>query len=176
MFKRNHRVIIFIDGSNLYYGLRNDFGKTHLDFEKFSYALTGERHLIRVHYYIAPMPESIDAEGYESQQRFLDRLRDTPYLRVNFGRLESRNGTLVEKGVDIQLAVDMLTLAIRDTYDIGILVTGDGDFDSVVRAVQDLGKHVENATCQSTMSKHLRQTCDKFTLLDEELLRDCWLY
>jgi uncharacterized LabA/DUF88 family protein len=48
-----------------------------------------------------------------------------------------------EKGVDIDLAVDMLTGAFEDRYDTAILVSSDGDFKPVVQAVQRRGKRVE---------------------------------
>lgn len=170
------RVFIFIDGSNLYHGLKQDFNRTDLNFEKFAELLCSGRQLVRVHYYNAPIPQTTDPERYKNQQRFFDNLRNTPYHRVILGRLEPRGGTLVEKGVDINIAVDMLTLAFNNIYDVAILVTGDGDFTSVVEAVENLGKHVENATCPSTTSKALRQSCDKVITLTADFLKDCWLH
>jgi len=169
------RVFIFIDGSNLYHGLKQDFKRADLNYGKFAAMLCQNRALVRVHYYNAPIPQSNDPSRYKDQQKFFDSIRNTPYHRVILGRLEPRGSNLVEKGVDINIAVDMLTLAFKDIYDVAILVTGDGDFTSVVTAVQDLGKHIENATCKSTMSKALRQACDKVITLTPELLKDCWL-
>ena len=167
------RVMIFIDGSNLYHCLKNDFKRTDLDYGKFAQKLCAGRLLIRVHYYSAPVPQT-DMVRYQSQQRFFERLRNTPYHRVVLGRLEPRGTTLVEKGVDIKIAVDMLRLAVQNIYDVAILVSGDGDFASVVEAVQDFGKHVENATTPSASSRHLKQTCDQMITLTSSFLQDCW--
>lgn len=173
--RADDRVFIFIDGNNLYHGMRTDFGRTDLNFEIFADMLCGERRLVRVHYYNAPISENQYPVQFQTQQRFFDRLRETPYFRVILGRLEPREGTFVEKGTDIRLSVDMLTLAMRNVYDTAILVTGDSDFASLAEAVQDLGKHVENVACPSTTSTRLRHICDRATILSAEFMEPCWL-
>lgn len=170
------RVAIFIDGSNLYHSLKKDFGRANIDFAKFVQKLVAGRELVRVYYYNAPIPqEPHNKIAYRKQQQFFDYLRDLPYFRVTLGRLEQRPAGLVEKGVDINIAVDMLRYAFDDLYDVAILVSGDGDFASAVQAVQDRGKHVENAISKSGQSRHLRQTCDTCLTLDETMLADIWL-
>jgi len=47
-----------------------------------------------------------------------------------------------EKGIDVKLATDMLIHAVWDNYDAAILMSGDADFEPVVRRVRDLGKKV----------------------------------
>jgi len=149
-------VMIFIDGSNLYHCLKQELGAVRIDMGKLVTKLCSDRRLIRTYYYNAPINQGGDPEAYQSQQRFFERLRRIPYFEVKLGRLEKRpDGDLVEKGVDIMMAVDMLQLAHRNVYDTAILVTGDGDFDYVVRLVKDLGKHVENAFVQSGHSRAL---------------------
>jgi len=168
------RVCIFIDGSNFYYGLKYNFGRTDIDFYKLSLKLCGIRKLIRTYYYNAPRNKEDDEEKYKAQQRFFDALQKTPYLELKLGRLEKRDGTLVEKGVDINLAVDMLRFAFQNTYDVAILISGDGDFASAVNAVKDLGKQVETVQFKSGSSYQLRNVCDVVTYLDNEFLRDCF--
>lgn len=49
-----------------------------------------------------------------------------------------------EKGVDVKLATDLLTL--KDIYDVAIILSGDGDYVPAVQAVKDSGKHVINVS------------------------------
>ncbi|MCP4579977.1 MAG: NYN domain-containing protein, partial [candidate division Zixibacteria bacterium] len=141
----NERVMIFIDGNNLYHSLKHVIGKTNLEFQKFSRRLAGDRHLIRTYYYNAPLNREDDDDKHRQQQSFFDSLDSVPYLTKRFGRLERRNvrhtlpdGTLVstptyvEKGVDTHIVIDMLTFAFKDTYDTAILISGDEDFMVVV--------------------------------------------
>lgn len=45
------KVIVFIDGSNLYHGLKANIGKTKINFEKFVNKLVNGRELVRTYYY-----------------------------------------------------------------------------------------------------------------------------
>ena len=193
------RVAIFIDGSNFYHALKNAYGKAAIKFDQLALALTNrspERRLLRVHYYNAAYDQGTDAAAYAKQQRFFGYLRRTPYLSLSLGRLERRrleidpaarkqiepilgsplpDHTYVEKGVDTQLAVDMVKLAVANTYDVAILVSGDGDFAPAVEFVKQLGKHVELGRVKDCPCDRLRDACDVEVAIDEDLLRDCWL-
>jgi uncharacterized LabA/DUF88 family protein len=177
----NERVMIFIDGNNLYHSLKHVVGRTNLDFHKFSARLVGERHLIRTYYYNAPLNREDDDEKHRMQQSFFDSLDSVPYLTKRFGRLEKRvvrhnlpdgtfisTPTYVEKGVDTHIVIDMLTFAFKDTYDTAILVSGDEDFTIVVEQIKELGKHVEVANLGGSFL--LRQAADKYTLIDQAFL------
>ena len=164
------RVAIFIDGSNFYHGLKNVLGTAKIDFAELAKKLCAGRKLIRMYYYNVPVNRQDGEERYRRQQSFFTKLHATPYLELKLGRLVRRGGTMVEKGVDVKLAVDMLNFS--NIYDTAILVTGDGDFDLVIYGAKNMGKHVENAYFSSGHSDQLKQSCDKFILLDE-LVKDC---
>ena len=168
------KVCVFIDGSNFYHGLKKQLGNTHIDFYKLSLLLCGsQRMLIRTYYYNAPVNKDDDEEMYKHQQRFFASLDNTPYLTKKLGRLEHRNGSVIEKGVDIFLAVDMLKYAYNNSYDVAILISSDGDFSEAVNAVKDLGKHVEYAHFEYGKSKHLLACCDRHILMTNDLLTSC---
>jgi len=54
----------------------------------------------------------------------------------------SHTAVFVEKAVDVHLAIDFVTLAIKDAYDAAYLLTADGDYTPAVDAVRALGKKV----------------------------------
>ncbi|MDD5188488.1 MAG: NYN domain-containing protein [Methanoregula sp.] len=137
---------------------------------------TPQRELVRTYYYNAPVNREDDEEKYKSQQRFFDELKKLPDLQLRLGRLEHRDGGVIEKGVDIYLAVDMLRYAYNDIYDVAILISSDGDFSEAVNAVKDLGKHVEYAHFAMGISKHLMDCCDRHILLTNELLSSCFTH
>lgn len=175
------RVMVFIDGNNLYHSLKHVMGRTNLDFHEFSRRLVQDRQLIRVYYYNAPLNREDDEEKYRQQQSFFDSLDTVPYLTKKFGRLEKRlvkqtlpDGTFisvptyVEKGVDTFIVIDMLSHAYKDNYDTAILVSGDEDFAVLVDTIKDIGKHVEVANLGG--SYILRQAADKYVLIDKGML------
>ena len=54
-----NRVMVYIDGSNLYHSLRQLAGRTDVDFSKFSRKLVGaDRQLVRTYYYNAPVDQT----------------------------------------------------------------------------------------------------------------------
>ncbi len=182
------RIVIFIDGSNFYHGLKKHTGRKYFNYEKFVNLLCGrERKLIRTYYYNAPLPQQADHAAYQKQRQFFDGLRNIPYFELRLGRLEPRQKTHIcsgckseskistykEKGVDVKLAIDMLTHAANKNFDTAILVTGDGDFVEAVEAIKKFGLHVEHAYFKD-MSRALQQSCDKSIILTEEFLKDCF--
>jgi uncharacterized LabA/DUF88 family protein len=165
------RIIIFIDGNNLYHGLKTVLGNAKIDFAKFINKLSVGRRLLRTYYYNAPVSQSENPERAKSQQKFFSALYNVPYLEVKLGRLEPRGNTYVEKGVDINIAVDMLNMAYKNLYDVCILVSGDSDFHPAIQAVKDLGKHVEVAYTSTTFK--LKQIADNYILITNSFLSDC---
>ena len=136
------RIMIFIDGSNFYHGLRKNIGEdTNIDFSKLGKVIADIRKLVRTHYYNAPLDQKINPEKYRKQQRFFERLRHIPNFRLILVRMQKRTiegkPIYVVKGDDIHIATDMIVLASKNAYDTAVLVSGDGDFVPAVRAVQD---------------------------------------
>ncbi|MEW6105133.1 MAG: NYN domain-containing protein [Bacillota bacterium] len=167
-------MMIFIDGSNLYHGLKDFVGRTDVDLGKLAQKLAQDRELVRTYYYNCPVRREDGEDRYRRQQKFFAALKNLPDFEIRLGHLQQdRSGALVEKGVDVSLAVDMLSRAYKDHYDIAVLVSGDGDFARVLQEVKDLGKKVEVAFFPKC--HHLRTAADRFILLSEDLLRDCWL-
>jgi uncharacterized LabA/DUF88 family protein len=196
------RVAVFIDGSNFYYALKTAFSKVTLKFDLLALALTNrlpDRRLLRVYYYNAAYDQSADPTKYRSQQQFFSALRRTPCLTLCLGRLERRaidwsglqpgernelerilgrplpERTHVEKGVDVQLAVDMVKLAVANTYDVAVLVSGDGDFAAAVEFVKQQGKHVELGRVKGCPCERLRDVCDVEVPIDDAMLGPCWI-
>lgn len=169
----SERVVVFVDGTNFYFGCKGLMGNAKIDFHKFSRLLVKDRSLIRTYYYNSPLNKELDEIKYKSQQRFFEQLKGTPYLELRLGRLVKRNGVLVEKGTDVSIAIDMLTLAWNNVYDTAVLVSGHGDFAAAVKSVKDKGKHVENAYFKTSQSHALREACDIEVELTSDLLREC---
>lgn len=162
------RVALFIDGSNLYNGMRDNLANTRVNLQALVGQLMGERQLYRVYYYNAPLTDDYESDLRDGQQRFFESLRRIPYVTVRLGRLHRRNdGSLVEKGIDVSIAVESLALAYEDAYDTAILVSGDSDYIELVEAIKAKGKHVECAMFKNQSAGILVEYVDVFHPLDE---------
>ncbi len=169
------RVIVFIDGSNLFHAIR--YLNIKIDYQKLVSFLASDRYHIRTYFYGAVPKEkdikknSPEWDSYLRQRRFLEEL-SLQGIKVKVANLKKLpSGEFVEKEVDIMLATDMLSMAYMDNYDTGILVTGDSDFSYTVEEIQRIGKRIENASFKKTSSYQLRKVCDKFILLDDYMDR-----
>lgn len=171
--------MIFIDGSNMYHSLKAYFKRTDIDLGCFSNKILDKRHLVRMYYYNAVVGKVEEPERYKDQDKFFKSVAAIPYTELRLGRLvytnQWPNSPPFEKGVDVQLATDMITHAFKNNYDVAILVAGDNDFVGALQAVKDNGKHVEVALFGlERTSRQLRDVADRVIALDGRLLRGCW--
>lgn len=174
------RVVIFVDGSNFYHGLKKEITSpaVWVDYLRLFQILAEDRELKHIYYYSSPVNrESFGEEAYQSQQKFFSRLKKHRDLTLKLGRLEKRikDGvtTFTEKGVDVNIAVDMISMAYENRFDTAILVSGDGDFAVAISEVQKLGKVVEVAYPPSSKLFHLKQVCNRFVPIDKLIIDQC---
>ncbi|MBU0466682.1 MAG: NYN domain-containing protein [Nanoarchaeota archaeon] len=172
MDKEKEKIIVFIDGSNLYHLVKQlcpDEKQINFSFQKFLKKIVGDRNLVRVYYYNCPLDRNRDNRAYRSQQKFFQRLKEIPNFKLILCRMQKVkiNGKTIYqvKEDDIHLAVDMVKLAYNNAYDTAILVSSDGDFVPAINAVQEIGKKVEDIGFEHKFSFHLKQVCDKFLKL-----------
>lgn len=78
------------------------------------------------------------------------------------------------KGVDIALSIDLLLNASANSYDVAVLIAGDGDYVPLVEAVKRLGKVVYLVFFKRTgLSDDLWMAADAFFEM-EPFFNDCW--
>ena len=170
----SERVTIFIDGSNLYHSLENNFKRHDLNFTEFIAKLCHNRPMYRTYYYNVLQDPSRRQDAPKVQSDFLDILHRTPYLEVRLGGTKLSQGVSVEKGIDIMLATDLLHFAWRDFYDVAILVSGDSDFAYALQTVKNMGKYVEIAYFDNAVSRDLLDMADYRHLLDRSFFTGLW--
>lgn len=172
---QNQRVAVFIDGSNLYHSLEENCGRMDLDFEAFVYKLVGGRQLYRTYYYNILQDAEKRPQAAQEQQKFLASLYSIPRFEVRLGTTKQRGDQVVEKGVDIMLATDLLQYAWNNLYDVAVLVSGDGDFAYAVQAAKNSGKYVELAAFPNNLAPELSQIADERHFLDQQFFKDLWV-
>jgi uncharacterized LabA/DUF88 family protein len=178
MTSQAERVMVFIDGSNLYHSLKGNFKRTDIDIGKFVKKIVEKRRLVRIYYYNASVGRREEPERYRDQQAFFASVGAIPYCELRLGRLVYQNwpnSPPYEKGVDVQLTTDLLTHSFKNNYDVGILVAGDSDYVGALQAVKDNGKNIEVALFgKEKTSRPLREVADRIITIDKRYLRGCW--
>jgi len=162
----NERVVVFIDGGNMFHA--TNALKLKINYKKLVEILRRDRWLLRAYFYTGipsgDLPKEL-REQLRRQQGFLNELQNLG-IKVKTMPLKKTPEGYIEKGVDILIATDMISLAFENSYDTAVLVSGDSDFVPVVEKIQELGKRVENAAFKKISSYELRRMCDEFILLD----------
>ena len=77
---------------------------------------------------------------------------------------------MVEKAVDVMLAIDMVVMAERNEFDTAYLLSADGDLTPAVEAVRASGRKVFVASAQS--GARLAASCNTFIKLRPEWFED----
>ena len=156
------RIALFIDGANLY-ATAKTLG-FDIDFKRLLHEFQSRGTLVRALYYTAIYENS----EFSSIRPLIDWLGYNGYIVVTKIAKEftDASGHRKLKGnLDIELAVDALELA--EHIDQMVLFSGDGDFRSLVNAVQRRGVRVtviSTTSCQPPMiADELRRQADVFT-------------
>ena len=155
------RIALFIDGANLYASAKT-LG-FDIDFRRLLKEFQGRGRLIRAFYFTA----LIDDQEYSSVRPLVDWLDYNGYSVVTKPAKEFTDSTgrrRIKGNMDIEIAVGALELAPH--LDTMVLFSGDGDFRSLVEAVQRRGVRVivvsTNATEPSMVADELRRQADEF--------------
>jgi uncharacterized LabA/DUF88 family protein len=171
---QQERAIVLIDGGNFYFKLR-DLQLHQLiqfDFSSFAHFLIGNRTLVEAAYYVGKVRTDGTAK---SQQLFNDQRRLLAHLRkhntrYSLGYLLKTEGKFQEKGVDVQMAVDMLVAAYEDRCEKLYLVSSDTDLLPAIHTAQQKGKTVVYVGFSHKLSRALVATCKETQTLTREAL------
>jgi uncharacterized LabA/DUF88 family protein/uncharacterized coiled-coil DUF342 family protein len=152
------RVGIFVDVQNMFYAARQHDAR--LDFEKLMQAAVGERRLIRAVAYVIQTPE-VDQTG------FVAMLQQRSY-QVRRKDLRLRSDGSAKGDWDMGMAIDMIGMA--DKLDVMVLVSGDGDFVSLVHLLKEMGPRVEVFSFPHNTARDLMEAADQYYAIDDTLL------
>jgi uncharacterized LabA/DUF88 family protein len=162
----SNRIAIFIDGANLY-ATAKTLG-FDIDYRRLLTEFQSRGTVLRAFYYTA----IIEDQEYSSIRPLVDWLDYNGFTVVTKATKEfiDASGRRKVKGnMDIELAVDAMELA--DQIDQMVLFSGDGDFRSLVEAMQRHGVRVivvsSIATQPPMIADELRRQADVFTDLRE---------
>jgi uncharacterized LabA/DUF88 family protein len=146
------RVITYIDGFNLYFGLREQGWRKYmwLDLPALSRALLRtDQTLLQTKYFTSRVSGNPGKE--QRQSAWLDAINTLPDLSVYWGRFqadrkECRNCHAAafvpqEKKTDVNIATELLCDAHSDAFDTAIVISGDADLVPPIAAIRRLFPH-----------------------------------
>lgn len=154
-WKKFGRIIIFIDAANIIYSCK-DLG-WKIAYKRLQKYFQQNADLVDIYFYSGREPDNAKQEG------FLAMLSRKGFkLRVK--QVKTRRDKTQKSDVDVDLAVDMLLLT--EQYDTAVLMSGDGDYQAAVDAVQAKGKRVIVISTRDHIARELIESADLFLWLD----------
>ncbi|MFI7035084.1 NYN domain-containing protein [Microbispora rosea] len=185
------RVGVYVDGFNLYYGLRSLRGRRYLWLDLHALAcrlLRSGQTLTAVRYFTAPIRG--DARALARQQTYQAALESLG-VEVVLGRFQEQRAscracgvswrTYEEKQSDVALAAAMVGDVALDRVDVVLLLSADSDLCAAIEAVRQVDARRGGKTRVVTVfppgrrSDGLRLASDAWFPLGEALIRQAQL-
>jgi len=142
--EKKERVIVYIDGFNLYFGMTASFPDIKwLDVELLAKnLLKPDQELMGVVYFTSMVSNNPPKE--QRQRAYISAL-ETSRVKIIFGHYKSKNKSCSrcghtwngneEKMTDVNIAVEMLKDAMEDKFDMAMLISGDSDLVPPIQAI-----------------------------------------
>lgn len=186
-----HRAIAYVDGFNLYFGLRASHRRRYywLDLPALADTfVSANQSVVHVHYFTA----RIRANGFNQadvarQSTYLDALSTSARLTRHEGHFLIKQArcrtcgstwpTYEEKMSDVNLAVQLLLDAVDDRFDTAFVVSGDSDLATPVSQVLSRfpSKRVIIAFPPKRQSAELKRIASGSFSIGADKLRKCLL-
>ena len=143
------RVIAYVDGFNLYFGLKDKGWKRYywLDIKSLAQNLLKPgQNLVTVKYFTARVSSPPDKQ--KRQSTFLDALETRKGLEIIYGhyqlnprkchRCGYEDQEPKEKMTDVNIAVELLRDTYEDKYDVALLISADSDLVPPIKVIKEL--------------------------------------
>lgn len=143
------RVIAYIDGFNLYFGLKSKGWQRYywLNLRKLVLnILKPEQKLVLTKYFTARV--SLPPDEQKRQATFIEALETLKDFKIFYGkyqinprecqRCHFKDFVPNEKMTDVYIAVELLTDAYQDLYDTALLISADSDLTPPINALKRL--------------------------------------
>lgn len=181
------RTIAYIDGFNLYFGIRSAFGRRFywLDVvQLMENVLRPGQHLLHTHYFTARIRQNgHNVADVDRQNNYLDALLARPGLSIHEGHFLQKTAhcnacgatwpQYEEKMTDVNIAVQLLSDAFDNLFDVALVVSGDSDLTTPIRRLKTRfpSKKVVAVFPPRRHSNELMRAADAYFAINEIKLR-----
>lgn len=144
------RMVVYIDGFNLYHGI-HDWARCRwlwLDLPKLARSLRPRNDLTRLHYFTAPVLN--DPGGASRQQTYQNALKAAhgDLIQITQGRYQTKKSecrkcgkvrtVYEEKETDVSIAANIVADAARGDVDTALIISADSDLIPAIKIAREL--------------------------------------
>jgi len=183
------RVAAYVDGFNLYFGLKAKHGRKYLwlDLQALAASLLRPGQILeKVTYFTARVRN--DRESEQRQSDYLDALvHHSPLVTIMNGHFQEKHRqcwqcgsawtVYEEKETDVNIAVALLEDAVRDRFDTALLISADSDLCPAIRSMKRLRpeKRIVAAFPPRRQSGDLKRAVDGYLAIGDDKIRQAQL-
>ena len=154
--RKNHRVGVFVDVSNMYHSAKNLY-KARVNFKELLRLTSANREVVRAIAYVIK-------SDTEEEKAFFSALEKAGF-ELKSKDLQIFPGGMKKGDWDVAIAIDAITLSkLVDTV---VIVSGDGDYEPLVQYLQFTGIIAEVAGFNRSTSSRLIDAANNFLDLEE---------
>jgi uncharacterized LabA/DUF88 family protein len=159
------KVVAYIDGFNLYYGMKDAYGRKYLWLNLPTLCaglLKPHQQLVAVKYFTARVRFPADTQARQS--KYLDALDGATSTEIIYGRLQMNTVTCKkcnhtkrkpeEKKTDVAISAHMVADAYKGTAEAALLISGDSDLVPPVEIVSAIPNRRVIATFPPKRKSH----------------------
>lgn len=182
------RVVAYIDGFNLYFGLKAKGWRRYYWLDVHALVLKllkPDQQLVAVKYFTARISSpQHDPEKDKRQSTFLEAIATLPDTTIHYGHYLPKTQRCFacgatwesheEKMTDVNIAVELLTDAADDRFDVALLVSADSDLTAPIKAVRARfpAKRVVLAFPPERHSTHLESVANAHFRIGRKRIQD----
>ncbi len=181
-----NRVAFFIDGFNLYHSLRDNAPECRwLNLRKLCehYVDNRKETIVAIYYFSAIAYWHPDVSKVQKHTKYINRLRQENIIPV-LGKFKEKDmhckkcgayyKSHEEKRTDVNVALKIVSEAVLNNYDTGILVSGDTDMIPAIETVRSLSlnKRIGVLFPLQRFSNELKEIADFSLKMKKDILLD----
>lgn len=154
--RKNHRVGVFVDVSNMYHSAKNLY-KSRVNFRELLKIATAGRELVRAVAYVVK-------SDTEEEKAFFEALEKAGF-ELKSKDLQIFPGGMKKGDWDVGVAIDAISLSKQ--LDVVVIVSGDGDYEPLLEYLKFSGVIVEVVGFDRSTSAKTMAVANNFIDLEE---------
>lgn len=154
--RKNHRVGVFVDVSNMYHSAKNLY-KSRVNFRELLKIATAGRELVRAVAYVVK-------SDTEEEKAFFDALEKAGF-ELKSKDLQIFPGGMKKGDWDVGVAIDAISMSKQ--LDVVVIVSGDGDYEPLLEYLKFSGVIVEVVGFDRSTSAKTMAVANNFIDLEE---------
>lgn len=172
------KSLVIFDGGNFYHCAKNLSPETHLtkfNYLKLAEIIVGSKYY-NIEYCVGEVRRekgNLKSEELYSQQQALFYNLEQQKIKIKKGYILKYGKEYFEKGVDVQIAIDIVRGAIKREYSKCFIISSDTDIIPAILDARKASKEIIYVGFENFISWAMKANCNRTVLITKKMFRLC---